>query len=235
APPPGGSAQSLLTISTTEASPIGTFDLEVVGTSGEIAHTCSIELKIVALIPDFTISVSPNYIELKRGESRTATVTVGSKWGFASNVSLIAVGLPSGLEASFDPPIVNPGGGVATSSLLIKAGLTAEAGLYAITISGSGPSSAHDAPMTVKVLPPKDSGLILPILIMVIALSVILPIALFTRRRRAAGAGGRRLPYPRKGKYPILGATPVRGTYGLWVSPEALKRLRDAVRYRRRP
>ncbi len=234
-PPPGGSAQSLLTISTTEASPIGTFDLEIVGTSGEISHSCSIKLDILALIPDFTISVSPNYIELNRGESAAVAVTIGSKWGFASNVSLIAGGLPSGLEASFDPPIVNPGGGIAASSLSIKAGLTAEAGLYTITISGSGPSSAHDAFITIKVLPPKDSAFVLPLLIIVIALSVILPMALFARRRRIARAGGRPPPYPRKGKYPILGATPVRGTYGIWVSPEALKRLREAVRYRRRP
>jgi len=234
APPSGGSAQSLLTISTTEASPIGEFDFEVVGTSGELVHSCWAKLAVVALIPDFTISVTPNHLELNRGESAIATVTIGSKWGFASNVSLTAQGLPSGLEASFDPVVVNPGGGAVASTISIKAGLTAEAGLYTITISGSGPSSAHDSSMTVKVLPPKDSS-ILPIFIMIIALSIILPIAFFAMRRRALGAGRRPPPYgPRRGKYPILGAVPVRGTYRIWASPEAWRRLRESLRYGRR-
>ena len=235
APPPGGSAQSILTISTTEASPIGTFDLEVIGRSGDIVHSCPIKLAIVALIPDFALSVDPNYIELNRGESATASITVGSKWGFASNVSLSASGLPSGLEASFNPPIVNPGGAIASSTLLIKASLTAEAGLYTIGISGSGPSSTRYSSITVRVLPPKDSGIILPLMVMIIALSAILPMAFFARRRRGPRAARGPPLYGGRGrKYPILGATPIRGMYRLWVSPEALKRLREDLMYRRR-
>jgi hypothetical protein len=72
-------------------------------------------------------------------------------------------------------------------------------------------------------------------MVMIIALSAILPLAFFAKKRRGPRAARGPPLYGGRGrKYPILGATPIRGMYRLWVSPEALKRLREDLMYRRR-
>jgi Chitobiase/beta-hexosaminidase C-terminal domain len=75
----------------------------------------------VNLPPDFSLGVTPAQLTLKSRQSGTVTLSVTPQNGFASVVSFVCSGLPSGASCSFSPTAVTPSGGTVTTTLSFSA------------------------------------------------------------------------------------------------------------------
>jgi subtilase family serine protease len=108
--------------------------------------------------PDFSISASPSLVTTNRGASPTSTITVTSLNGFSDVVNL-AASVPAGWGTSLSPASVTPSaGGSASSTLTVNVPLTAAAGTYSVTITGTTSGSlTHSTSLTVTVVIPDFS------------------------------------------------------------------------------
>jgi uncharacterized membrane protein len=140
-PPPDGSANSIVTISTRNSAKPGTYYIEITAHGGGIVmiqHSARLNLQIISG-GDFGISVSPSSVSVNAGASTTTTAYVNSVNGFSSSVSLSASGQPTGVVIDFSPStVVPPAGGTASSMLTVSTASSAPAGSYVVTIMGSG-------------------------------------------------------------------------------------------------
>jgi hypothetical protein len=85
--------------------------------------------------PNFSLTASPNSLNVARGSNNTSTITVNAFNGFSGTVNLVASGLPSGVTAAFSP---NPA--TSTSTLTLTASAGAALGTSTITITGTSGS-----------------------------------------------------------------------------------------------
>jgi hypothetical protein len=139
-----GSGTSILTVSTTSATPAGTLMLAVTGTgSGGIQTQPAF---VTLALPDFSLSVSPSTIYLNQSSTTSPTVTVNSQNGFNGTVNLSVSSLPSGVTGSFSPSSTE-----STSTLTLTASSTAATvGSDYLTVSGiSGNISPLNAPYSI--------------------------------------------------------------------------------------
>jgi len=149
----GGS--SVLTISTTTATPAGTVGLVITGSyaSPPATHTTAVSLTVTALVPDdFAISGSPSAQTVVQGSSTTYTVSTQATSGPAGTVSLSVSGLAAGATGTFSPASVTAGG---SSVLTIAATSTAATGTFTLSITGQYLSgTTHSAGVTLTVTAP---------------------------------------------------------------------------------
>ena len=147
----GGS--SVLTVSTTAATPAGTVGLVITGTytSPPATHSTAVSLTVTAPVQDdFTISASPPAQTVVQGSSVTYTVGTEVASGSAQAIGLSIGGLPSGATGTFDPSSVNAG---SSSVLTIATSTTAATGTFTLTITGqytSGPTHSAAVSLTVS-------------------------------------------------------------------------------------
>jgi hypothetical protein len=139
----GGS--STLNVSTGTAAP-GTYTLTVTGTEGTVTHSTTVTLNITAPAPDFSLSVSPSSVNVRRGKTASYTVTITPVNGFNGSVNLSISGLPAGAQARFTP---NPA--TSTSSLKVKTATTTPTGTYTLTITGVNGSLTHTTTTSLTV------------------------------------------------------------------------------------
>jgi parallel beta-helix repeat protein len=141
-------------------------------------------LLLSAVIPDFTISVSPENDEVVQGESATATISLTSVGGFSENVSLLALPPPG----SSLPIFLSPSSGTPsfTSTLTISTASTTPAVTYSIIITGTGGGKTHECAytLTVTAAPPTPFPWELVIGIIAAIAIVIVIVALLYRRGR---------------------------------------------------
>jgi len=98
--------------------------------------------------PDFTLAASPASATTRPGSSASYTVTSGSRFGFAGNVTLSASGLPSGSSASFSlSAIPTPG----SATLTLSTSATTPTGSYQLTIGGVSGSLSHATTVQLQV------------------------------------------------------------------------------------
>ncbi len=101
--------------------------------------------------PDFAIASSPSSLSLVQGGSGSSTITTTTSNGFSSSIALSASGLPVGTTASFNPTsIAAPGGGSSTVTFLV--GTTTVAGVYPVTITGSGGAQTHSTTVSLTII-----------------------------------------------------------------------------------
>jgi polygalacturonase/uncharacterized membrane protein len=144
-----GSGSSTLTISTSSATPAGSYPLTITGASGSLTHNTSVTLVVqAATAPDFTLSASPSSQMVTQGSSTAYTVSVAAVGGFSGTVSFSASGLPSGAVASFNPSSVNGSG---SSTLGINTAASTPLGTYSVTATGTSGALSHSATVTLVV------------------------------------------------------------------------------------
>ncbi len=101
--------------------------------------------------PDFTIASSPVALSITQGGSGVSTISTTISNGFNSAVALSASGLPAGATANFNPSsMAAPGNGSSTITILV--GTATVAGVYQVTITGSGGSQTHATQISVTVV-----------------------------------------------------------------------------------
>ncbi|WP_156893581.1 M28 family peptidase [Actinokineospora enzanensis] len=98
-------------------------------------------------VNDFAVTVNPGSATVQAGQSTTTQVSTQTTSGSAQNITLSAVGAPTGVTVSFNPSSVQTGSG---STATISVGATTQSGTYPITISGVG-SATRSATFTLTV------------------------------------------------------------------------------------
>jgi hypothetical protein len=105
---------------------------------------------------DFTISASPTSLTVENGESQTVTVSVAAVNSFASGVSVIASGLPTGVTANPTSFTLMPGG---QQNVTLTAAATITSGTATVNFQGTSGSQSHNSQvsLTLSYVPPDFS------------------------------------------------------------------------------
>jgi subtilisin family serine protease len=145
-PSVAGSGPSTMTVTTTGATPPGSYTLTITGTSGSLSHSTTVTLVVASATADFSLSATPSSRTIVRRASTTYTVTVTPSGTFAGTVTFSASGLTGGATASFGPTSVNTSG---ASTMTVNAGN--KTGTFTITITGTSGSLQHTTSVTLIV------------------------------------------------------------------------------------
>ena len=130
-----------MTVTTTAATPPGTYPLTIRGASGPRTRTVNVTLVVNG---DFSISATPASRTIAPGGTATYTVTVTAGTGFAGTVSFSIGGAPPRATVTFNPTsVVNAG----TSTLTVATFTNAETNAH-VDDHGSGGGRVHSTTVT---------------------------------------------------------------------------------------
>ncbi|HST77012.1 MAG TPA: protease pro-enzyme activation domain-containing protein [Verrucomicrobiae bacterium] len=142
------SGTTTLAITTSAATPPGTYPLAISGSDGTLTRTTSVSLEVDAVpAADFTIA-APATITVKRNSAGSETVTITGVNGFAGTVNLSISGVPNLVTASFTPASVTGSG---TSTLTFLVDHRAQQGIYPLTVTGTSGLLVHSTNVTLTV------------------------------------------------------------------------------------
>jgi hypothetical protein len=134
-----GQGTSTLKVATTASTAPGSYTLTITASSASLSHSVKVALT-VKLAPNFSVSVTPSTLTIKRGSSGNYNVSISALQGFTGSVSLKATGAPNSVTASFNPATVS---GTGSSILRLQAGKSSRAGTYKLKITGTSGSLSH--------------------------------------------------------------------------------------------
>ncbi len=122
-----------LSLSTSGATPTGTYTVNLIGTSGGVSRTNIVSL----IVGNYSVSVSPPSQTVSAGTAVSYTVSVATNSGFSGSVALGVSGLPANTSAAFSPASLS---GAGNSTLTLTTSNSTPAGNYVITIAGTNGS-----------------------------------------------------------------------------------------------
>src|SRR6267378_4318752 len=108
----GGTANSTLLVSTTKNTPPGSYAVTVKGTSGAISHSTTLTVSVTTCsgcTRDFNVTITPSFVALDLGASKSSTAVVKSIFGFTGTITLAASVSQTGLACSLSPTSVSLG------------------------------------------------------------------------------------------------------------------------------
>lgn len=186
---------STLQVQTAPNTSMGTYTINIVGTSTSVTHTVTVSLAVST--PDFTLSPAQNSLLVptqpnpQPDRANSTIVTIQSINGFNNPISLSVSGNPNGMTLSFSAPTSTPPpSGSVTSTLAIVTPCSVPPGTYAIAIQGVSGSHVKQATITITVNACTQPFDILSFIWWsgIVGTLVTIPlIFLFLRRGRAAG------------------------------------------------
>lgn len=144
----GGTTNSTLTVSTNSSLSAGTYNFNVVGTSGSLSHSIPLTLTVQQQTSsDFTISATPSISSATKGSSTNYSVSIaGSGTGpFNGTVNLSVTGVPRQTSSSFSTTSITGSG---SSTLTVSPHHNAKNGTYTLTITGTSGSLSHSTTVT---------------------------------------------------------------------------------------
>jgi len=139
-----------MTITTTGATPAGTSNVIVTGTSGAtVRNAAAFTLTVTAIPFDFSVTTTGGNKSVTQGSSVTQSVSSTLVSGSASSVTFSASGLPSGASASFSPATCSP---TCTTTMTITTTGSTPVGTSNIVVTGtSGATVRNSAAFTLTV------------------------------------------------------------------------------------
>ncbi len=140
---------SALTVSVGAAVAPGVYNLTVDGTATAGNRSTPLTLTVSAPAPDYTLSVSPTALTIAQGASGNTTVTI-SRTNFTAAVTLSLGNAPTGVTGAFNPTA--PTG--TSSTLTVSVGAAVAAGVYNLTVDGTGTPGNRSTPLTLTVSAP---------------------------------------------------------------------------------
>lgn len=137
---------------------------------------------------DFSITVSPTSITVKKGETATCFISINGENGFSNSVSLAVTPSITGLTAAFNPPSGNPD---YSSTLSLKIDDSLAPGTYPLQITATGGGKTHSTSLTLII---EEAGMMTRIQSLlggyslpIIALLAIIIIILALKSRKRGG------------------------------------------------
>ncbi|HEY2017918.1 MAG TPA: hypothetical protein VGH38_30650, partial [Bryobacteraceae bacterium] len=115
------------------------------GTDGTLTHTTTVGLTIQTG-PNFTLTVNPTTITVRKGNSGSTVVTVAQSGGSAP-VSLSISGLPSNVTATFSPTSLVSG----NSTLTLSTKPNTTRATFSLTVTGTNSTGTRSTPLTLTV------------------------------------------------------------------------------------
>jgi len=162
---PDTNGSSTLTLTTTSATPQGSYSILVTATGGGQVHASPVTLSVSApaTIGDFSGTFTPIAASTGFGSPAVYNFTLNPLGGFNGSVALSVSNLPPCATATFSPSVIVGGSGGSTLTISPGAGNTTPAGIYAITVTAnSGASLVHSTSLTLLVGAVDFTGTITP-------------------------------------------------------------------------
>ncbi len=135
---------SVLSITTSDSTPVGVYPLTITGTGGTLTHNASVTL----IVGSYSVSASPVSQTVSPGSNTTFTVTVATNSSFSGSVYFGLGGLPANTSASFSPSSLN---GAGSSTLNVTTATNTPAGNYALTFYGTNGTGVSTATAILNV------------------------------------------------------------------------------------
>jgi uncharacterized membrane protein len=149
---PSSTADDSVTLTLTAAAnaAAGSVTVTVTGTGGGLTRTTTVDLTVDATAAgDFDLAASPDGFALGQGDSASGQVLVTPLGGFGGTIVFSAGGLPSGVTATFSPP-VSTGSAV---QVTFTAAPNAVTGPATVAITGTSGTLSHSVPVSLLVNP----------------------------------------------------------------------------------
>lgn len=141
-------ASTLTLTAASNASP-GLSTVTITGKSGSLTSKITIALTTTPE-PSFTLGTTPASVSVNPGKSSASTVSIYARYGFDSTVALAALGLPTGVTATFGDVTAGK------SSVTFTAASTAAAGTSTVTVTGASGSLSSKVAITLTITPPPN-------------------------------------------------------------------------------
>ena len=194
-PPASGSTSSQMTILTSQTTPIGTYNLTIMGTSllPAITRTTTVTLIVTTQPSDFEISATPAVLPLNLTQCGNYTVSIKSVGNFSTPVALNATELPPKTTFVIQPNSVTPPvGATISSNFQVCIASDAKPGNYTLTITGTNATLFHSANVLLRVQTPAQANVNFSLILLLILLALLLALLLgwlaFRKSRRPAAA-----------------------------------------------
>lgn len=153
---PVANHQSQLTLTTSAATPLGTYTVQVNGTSGTATRSCTVQFSVVQAA-GFTLQIANASRDLMAGTTGVFDVTVASTAGFAGPFNFSVTGLPPGATSSFAPGATSD-----VTELTISLAPDTHVGLWTISVTATGGGITHTSSILLTVVPSADFDLTAP-------------------------------------------------------------------------
>ena len=129
----------------------GSYNVTVTASGGGESHLQTLTF----IVMDFDIAASPISLTMAAGSNSTSTISLKSRAGYSSNVTLACTGgLPAGASCSFKPVFGTPD---FSSILTISTQLSTPTGTYNVTFTGTDGSLTHSRYLTFTLSYPKGT------------------------------------------------------------------------------
>ena len=155
APPATTGTESTLTLTASSSATPGPAVITITGTGGGLTRTASIDLLVTtAPVQDFALAANPTGLGVVQGDTASSTISIISIDGFAGPVSFATSGLPSGVTATFSPPVTTG----PDTLLTLTIASTATVGPATVTVIGTSGALVRtvDIALFVNAAPPQD-------------------------------------------------------------------------------
>ncbi|MEP7324836.1 MAG: hypothetical protein ABI836_02710, partial [Gemmatimonadota bacterium] len=148
AAPTGTSSTLTLSVDITVAPGVYNLTVDGAGTAGN--RSTPLVLTVTAAPADYSLSINPAAFTIAPGANGNTAVTI-SRVNFSGAVTLSLGGAPAGVTGSFNPAA--PTG--TSSALTVSVGTAVAAGVYNLTVDGTGTPGNRSTPLvlTVSVTP----------------------------------------------------------------------------------
>lgn len=155
---------STFTLAASSSAAVGTTQVVVVGTSGDLSASATVSVTITATAPtpppagnnqDFTLTATPTTLTLTAGSSSQVTLNSSPLNSFSGSISIAINGLPSGVTASPSTVSLQPG---TPQTITLTASPTAPSTTTpaAVRFVGTTGSLSHTATVAVSVVAAGD-------------------------------------------------------------------------------
>src|SRR3990172_5416930 len=145
-----------LNVSASGSTPVGTYNVDVTGTSDSVTATRTVATLVVP--PDFDISANPTRLVIQLGSAKNSTITLSSLDSFSGDEALSSNTPPAGMIATLTTASVTlTSGGRANSTLDVSISPTfAQPGTYMVNVTGTSGPRMHTTTVTVVAGPDFD-------------------------------------------------------------------------------
>lgn len=155
-PNPITPGSSTMSINVAASAGVGTFNFQVLGTSGSLSHGTTFTMTISqAAQPSFSLSSSSGSIALSQAGPGSVKIGVSSVNGFSSPVNTYAswVGpTPTGVTVTGPGTLTPPPNGAASGTLTLTASASASVGNYLLSLVGTSGSLSTSTNIGVQIL-----------------------------------------------------------------------------------